>query len=163
MIEQLFGCSLFRHDAVIDEQHPVGNLFCKTHFMGDDDTGHTGLGQLLDDFQDALAIIERDSYSTSSHVTWWTVAEWNTNATVQANEPLLQYNQNTSHTLWWRWTAREDCKATFRTLGSKDISGNDLDTLMGIYRSAREGRPVELPLKEDFSSVDMTGFFEKNS
>ena len=40
---------------------------------------------------------------------------------------------------------------------------SSVDTLMGIYRSAREGRPVELPLKEDFSSVDMTGFFEKNS
>ena len=97
---------------------------------------HLDIGRLNDDFKDALAIIERDSYSTSSHVTWWTVAEWNTNATVQANEPLLQYNQNTSHTLWWRWTAREDCKATFRTLGSKDISGNDLDTLMGIYTYA---------------------------
>ena len=37
---------------------------------------------------------------------------------------------------------------------------SSVDTLLGIYKSAKEGRPVKLPLTEDFNSVDMTGFFE---
>lgn len=40
------------------------------------------------------------------------------------------------------------------------LSGyTSVDTLMGIYKSAQESRAVALPLQEDFSSVDMTGFF----
>ena len=38
---------------------------------------------------------------------------------------------------------------------------SSVDTLMGIYRSAKLKQPVELRLKEDFSSVDMAGFFEE--
>ena len=37
---------------------------------------------------------------------------------------------------------------------------SSVDTLLGIYKSAKEGRPVKLPLSEDFNSADMTGFFE---
>ena len=37
---------------------------------------------------------------------------------------------------------------------------SSVDTLLGIYKSAKEGHPVTLPLKEDFNSVDMTGFFD---
>lgn len=37
---------------------------------------------------------------------------------------------------------------------------SSVDTLLGIYKSAKEGRPVSLPLTEDFNSTDMTGFFE---
>ena len=37
---------------------------------------------------------------------------------------------------------------------------SSVDTLLGIYKSAKEGRPVKLPLSEDFTSTDMTGFFE---
>jgi len=37
---------------------------------------------------------------------------------------------------------------------------SSVDTLLGIYKSAKEGRPVSLPLKDDFNSVDMTGFFD---
>ena len=36
---------------------------------------------------------------------------------------------------------------------------SSVDTLLGIYKSAKEGRPVSLPLSDDFNSVDMTGFF----
>ncbi len=36
---------------------------------------------------------------------------------------------------------------------------SSVDTLLGIYKSAKEGRPVKLPLEEDFNSVDMSGFF----
>ena len=35
-----------------------------------------------------------------------------------------------------------------------------VDNLMGIYRSAKTGTKVKLPLEENFSSVDMTGYFE---
>jgi len=54
---------------------------------------------------------------------------------------------------------------------SDSISGNtspvadaysgfsSVDTLLGIYKSAKEGRPVKLPLTDDFNSTDMTGFF----
>lgn len=38
---------------------------------------------------------------------------------------------------------------------------SSVDTLLGIYKSAKEGRPISLPLTEDFCSTDMTGFFEK--
>jgi predicted dehydrogenase len=37
---------------------------------------------------------------------------------------------------------------------------SSVDTLLGIYKSAKEGRPVDLPLSGDFNSTDMTGFFE---
>ena len=37
---------------------------------------------------------------------------------------------------------------------------SSVDTLLGIYKSAKEGKPVALPLKDDFNSVDMTGYFE---
>ncbi len=36
---------------------------------------------------------------------------------------------------------------------------SSVDTLLGIYKSAKEGKPVSLPLSDDFNSVDMTGFF----
>ena len=37
---------------------------------------------------------------------------------------------------------------------------SSVDNLMGIYKAAKTGTKVTLPLDEDFSSVDMTGFFE---
>ena len=37
---------------------------------------------------------------------------------------------------------------------------SSVDTLLGIYKSAKEGRPVKLPLTEDFNSIDMSGFFD---
>ena len=36
---------------------------------------------------------------------------------------------------------------------------SSVDTLLGIYKSAKEGRPVSLPLDDNFTSTDMTGFF----
>ena len=36
---------------------------------------------------------------------------------------------------------------------------SSVDTLLGIYKSAKEGRPVILPLDDNFTSTDMTGFF----
>ena len=36
---------------------------------------------------------------------------------------------------------------------------SSVDTLLGIYKSAKEGRPVNLPLSENFNSTDMTGYF----
>ena len=35
-----------------------------------------------------------------------------------------------------------------------------VDTLMGIYKSARDGVAVKLPLADDFASTDMTGYFK---
>ncbi len=37
---------------------------------------------------------------------------------------------------------------------------SSVDTLLGIYKSAKEGHPVALPLKDDFTTLDMTGFFD---
>ena len=37
---------------------------------------------------------------------------------------------------------------------------SSVDNLMGIYKSALERKTVNLPLDEDFSSVDMSGYFE---
>ena len=36
---------------------------------------------------------------------------------------------------------------------------SSVDTMMGIYKSAKENRQIPLPLTEDFSTVDMTGYF----
>ena len=36
---------------------------------------------------------------------------------------------------------------------------SSVDTMMGIYKSAKENRQISLPLTEDFSTVDMTGYF----
>jgi len=91
------------------------------------------LSRSHDDFEYAVNIINKDSYTTTFYDKWWRMTSWNTNATLQANEPLPQYEPNASNTLWWRWTAQEDCKVTFRTLGSKHIEGDPLDTVMGIY------------------------------
>ncbi|SCW27107.1 Predicted dehydrogenase [Ruminococcaceae bacterium YRB3002] len=57
----------------------------------------------------------------------------------------------------------------YRNLEESIRSGNDpiadsyagfssVDTLMGIYRSAKEGRTVKLPLTEDFASTDMADY-----
>ena len=40
---------------------------------------------------------------------------------------------------------------------------SSVDTLLGIYKSAKEGRPVALPLTEDFNSIDMAGFFDNKN
>ena len=37
---------------------------------------------------------------------------------------------------------------------------SSVDTMLGIYKSAKEGRPVSLPLSENFNTTDMTGYFE---
>ena len=37
---------------------------------------------------------------------------------------------------------------------------SSVDTLLGIYKSAKEGCPVKLPLEGDFNSIDMSGFFD---
>ena len=37
---------------------------------------------------------------------------------------------------------------------------SSVDTMMGIYRSAKENRQVSLPLTEDFKTLDMTGYFQ---
>jgi len=37
---------------------------------------------------------------------------------------------------------------------------SSVDTMMGIYKSAKENRQIALPLTEDFSTVDMTGYFQ---
>lgn len=37
---------------------------------------------------------------------------------------------------------------------------SSVDTMMGIYKAAKENRQVALPLTEDFSTVDMTGYFK---
>ena len=37
---------------------------------------------------------------------------------------------------------------------------SSVDTMLGIYKSAKEGHPVSLPLSEDFNTTDMTGFFK---
>lgn len=39
---------------------------------------------------------------------------------------------------------------------------SSVDTLMGIYKSAKTGTKVSLPLDEDFKTLDMEGFFDKN-
>ena len=37
---------------------------------------------------------------------------------------------------------------------------SSVDTMMGIYKSAKEKRQIPLPLTEDFSTLDMTGYFK---
>ncbi len=37
---------------------------------------------------------------------------------------------------------------------------SSVDTMLGIYKSAKENRPVSLPLTESFSTSDMQGFFD---
>ena len=36
-----------------------------------------------------------------------------------------------------------------------------VDNLMGIYKAAKTGETIRLPLTEDFSSIDMTGYFKE--
>lgn len=35
-----------------------------------------------------------------------------------------------------------------------------VDNLMGIYKSSKEGKSIKLPLEENFSSIEMSGYFE---
>ena len=126
-----------RHSRVMFRATAGKTYYICVGVRGDSEMGEINLhwetGRLNDDYTDALTIAERDSFTTTSYDTWWQDAEWNTNATVQANEPLVQHEPETSHTLWWKWTAQKDCQATFKASGSKQNDGGSLDTVMGIY------------------------------
>ena len=38
-----------------------------------------------------------------------------------------------------------------------------VDMILALYQSAKEGRKIELPLSEDFSTIEMTDFFESKA
>ncbi len=51
----------------------------------------------------------------------------NIDATLEECDPMPLSWDDASATIWWRWTAKSKCKATFDTIGTK------FDTLMGVY------------------------------
>lgn len=51
----------------------------------------------------------------------------NIDATLEECDPMPLSWDDASATIWWRWTAKSKCKATFDTIGTK------FNTLMGVY------------------------------
>ena len=64
-------------------------------------------------------------------------------ATGETNEPPHNSNEAVN-SIWFAWTAADTRWYSFDTRGSTDGSGNDLDTVLGIYSGADFGslRPV---------------------
>ena len=102
-----------------------------------------------DDFEDALPL---DSPGQTSGFS----ALPNTNATLQAGEPLLSAYPNATHTIWWTWTAPANGTAHFSTTNSVDTHGGQIDTVIGVYTGSTLGSLVQVATGED--GVNDSGF-----
>jgi hypothetical protein len=48
LVQHLTGRALFDDDPIIHEDHPIGDITGKAHFMCDDDHRHSGFGEAAD-------------------------------------------------------------------------------------------------------------------
>jgi M6 family metalloprotease-like protein len=113
-----------------------------------------------DYMEDSIPILDRDAFSMH-HDTGWRVTGVNSNATLQADEPLPQFLSATAHTLWWRWEAPwsmgeilRSRKLTFETTGSHHDDGSELDTVIGIYVYSEEDGTFTAIAENDDADVD---------
>ena len=81
-------------------------------------------GPVNDDWENAFSISGRSGRASGITI----------NATVQEGEPLPRFNPSATDTVWWKWTAPENCRVTFDTIGSEVASnGEDMYTILGAY------------------------------
>ena len=104
-----------------------------------------------DDFEDALPLDSPGQASGFSEMS-------NTNATLQAGEPLPSTYPNATHTLWWSWTAPANGTAHFSTTNSVDTFGSQIDTVIGVYTGSALGSLVEVATGDD--GVKESGFID---
>lgn len=104
-----------------------------------------------DDFEDALPLNAPGQVSGFSEMP-------NANATLQAGEPLLAAYPGATHTLWWSWTAAEDCTVRFSTTNSVDTQGSQIDTVLGVYTGNSLASLVQVATGDD--GVDESGFID---
>ncbi|MBR6023211.1 MAG: hypothetical protein IK066_12430 [Kiritimatiellae bacterium] len=104
-----------------------------------------------DDFEDAAPLDLFGQRSGSS-------AMPNTNATVQAGEPLLAAYPDATHTIWWWWRAPADGRASVSTTNSVDKYGYQIDTVLGVYTGSSLDSLVQVAKGDD--GVDDSGFID---
>lgn len=104
-----------------------------------------------DDFEDALRLNVPGQVGGFSEMP-------NTNATLQAGEPLLAVYPGATHTLWWSWIAAEDCTVRFSTTNSVDTFGSQIDTVLGVYTGGALGSLEQVAVADD--GVDESGFID---
>ena len=106
-----------------------------------------------DNFENALPLNAPGQTSGFSEMS-------NTNATLQAGEPLLSAYPNATNTLWWSWTAPANGTAHFSTTNSVDISENQIDTVIGVYTGSALGSLVQVATGDD--GVKESGFIDED-
>ncbi len=91
----------------------------------------------------------------------WEYEVVNSNATVEADEPLAAAWPGVTNTLWWTWTAPADGAARFATTNSVDDYGSEIDTVLGVYTGDALGALVEEARGDDCETDD--GVFHYSS
>ena len=89
----------------------------------------------------------------------WEYEVANSNATVEAGEPLAAAWPGVTNTLWWTWTAPADGAARFSTTNSVDDYGREVDTVLGIYTGDAPDALVEVVRGDDCAFDDIPHFW----
>ena len=93
-------------------------------------------GTLMEQFMRSVDFILFKANATCSNDNFADATDFDSNgvsfgcsigATAEEGEPLTTTWPQATTTVWWKWTAKEKCKATFDTVGS------DFDTVMAVY------------------------------
>jgi subtilisin len=79
----------------------------------------------------------------------------NTNATLETGDPTTIDTRNTSHTVWYRWTAPSSGAVEMNTCTA------DFDTLLGVYRGSALGTLTEVAADDDTSGCGSSGLSSK--
>ena len=107
-----------------------------------------------DNFEDAAPL---DLFGQRSG----TSAMSNTNATVQAGEPLVAAYPDATHTIWWWWRAPADGTMTVSTTSSVDKYGGEIDTVLGVYTGKELNALSEVVVGDDYVMDDIPHFWSK--
>ncbi|MBQ9432339.1 MAG: S8 family serine peptidase [Kiritimatiellae bacterium] len=91
----------------------------------------------------------------------WSYEVMNSNATVEAGEPLAAAWPDVANTLWWTWTAPADGAARFTTAESRDNYGSEIDTVLGVYTGDALGALVEVASGDDYEADDISRFWSR--
>lgn len=80
-------------------------------------------------------------------------ASFNFNASKQAGEPNHGGNAGGS-SIWWKWQAQTDVLVSVDTAGSVGLSGDPLDTLLGVYTGETVDALTLVAENDNYSSPD---------
>lgn len=121
-----------------DDKQASFNIYCEK--------GHVALG--LNKGKPWLDITNENGKKVNGHYILEQVKKYGVSSILSATNPHTAIYGNLANSIYNNESPIAD-----------DISGyTSVDTLLGIYKSARDGKRVNLPLEEDFNSMDMQGF-----